>query len=128
MRPEGKTTNRLWSIGILDPLSTFVTATTNIGPIAVVPVRIRDPQTEVVTMGWGGSMRKGVNLTTDPHRSQVEPAFPLVGSATFDPKADDWKLMQALSDKGLKEVRDVFGHLVGAPAESAPREPAPQAR
>jgi hypothetical protein len=120
-KPSGPTTNRLWSIFIADPLSTFFTATTNIGPIAIVGERYRNPQSERVTLGWGGDMKKGIDLTTDPHSSRVVPAFPLVGAGTFTPGADDWKLIQALSDKGLRDVRSVFGQ--GGSAPPANTEP-----
>lgn len=85
--PGGETTNAVKSILIADPLSTFVTGTINVGPAAFVVERFRNPQSERVTFPGG------VNITTEPHPSRVVPAVPLTGSATFDPKAKDWKLM-----------------------------------
>ena len=126
-RPGGPTTNRLWSIFIADPLSTFFTTTVNIGPLAIVGERYRNPQTEHVILGLGGPEgSKGLKLATSQHDSRVVPAFPLVGAGTFTPEAGDWQLMEALTKKGLGDVRSVFERGVSAPA--APRQPAALAR
>lgn len=101
-RPDalsGPSTSKLKTILIADPLSTFFTTTVNAGPLAFVVERYRHPQSERVTIP------DGVALTTDPHSSRVVPAFPLVGAATFDPAAQDWKLLGGLFEAALERAR-----------------------
>lgn len=82
----GRTTTSLQSILIFDKASTFFTSTTNMGPFGFVGERLRNPQTERV-------FAPGGLVNVAQHDSRVRPAVPLTGSATFDPKADDWKLL-----------------------------------
>jgi hypothetical protein len=91
--PAGQPRATLQTIVIGDLLSTFHSATFNVGPLAVVVDRFRNPQNERFTFPRGN---KTVTFGGDAHSSSVQPAFPLTGSGTWDPKADDIGLFKAL--------------------------------
>jgi hypothetical protein len=91
--PPGQPRATLQTILIGDLLSTFHSATFNVGPLAVVVDRYRDPQNERITLPRGA---KTVTLGGDAHSSSVQPAFPLTGSGTWDPNAGDIGLLKAM--------------------------------
>jgi hypothetical protein len=91
--PAGQPRATLQTIVIGDLVSTFHSATFNVGPLAVVVDRFRNPQNERITFPRGN---KTVTFGGDAHSSSVQPAFPLTGSGTWDPKADDVGLFKAL--------------------------------
>jgi hypothetical protein len=96
----------LQTIAIGDLWSTFHSATFNVGPLAVVVDRFRNPQNERVTLPRGD---KTFTFGGDAHSSSVQPAFPLTGAGTWDPGAEDIQM---------------FNAWFGTPPRSTPR-PAP---
>ena len=90
--PPGTPRTTAQSILIADPVSTFHSASINIGPLALVVDRVRNPQTEIVTLGGG---RETITFPGRPHSSSVQPAIPFLGASTWDPSQDDVKLLQA---------------------------------
>jgi hypothetical protein len=101
----GQPRAKLQTIVIGDLWSTFHTATFNVGPLALVVDRHRNPQNERVTFP---NARNTITFGRDAHPSSVQPAVPLTGAATWDPDADDVQMLKA-----------VFGF----PSTSAPRAP-----
>jgi hypothetical protein len=91
--PPGQPRGTLQTIVIADLLSTFHSATINVGPLAVVVDRVRVPQNERFTFPNGANP---ITLNRDARRSSVQPAIPATGSGTFNPEAEDVKAFLAL--------------------------------
>jgi hypothetical protein len=89
----GQPRNKVQSIVIADAYSTFHTATINVGPLALVVDRVRNPQNERWTFPNGPST---VTLGKDSHPSSVQPAVPLLGASTWDPREDDVQMLLKL--------------------------------
>jgi hypothetical protein len=75
---------------LADVLSSFNTMTFNAGPLAVVVGRNREPQ-NLRMSAWQG--RDTFRFSGDGEKSSIQPAFPLTGATTFNPEADDWRLL-----------------------------------
>lgn len=80
------------SILIADPVSTFHSASINIGPLAVVVDRVRNPQSEKITFPAG---RNSITPLGEAHPSSVQPAIPFLGASTWDPTQDDVRALNA---------------------------------
>jgi hypothetical protein len=91
--PPGQPRNKVQSIVIADAYSTFHTASINVGPLALVVDRVRNPQNERLTFPNG---RSTVTLGKDKHPSSVQPAIPLLGASTWDPSQDDVQMLLRL--------------------------------
>ena len=91
-QPAGMPRVSAQSILIADPVSTFHSASFNMGPLAVVVDRVRYPQSEKLTVPNG---RNSVTLFGEPHASSVQPAIPFLGASTWDPSQDDIRLLNA---------------------------------
>jgi hypothetical protein len=91
--PPGESRNKLQTIIIGDAVSTFHSASINVGPLAVVVDRVRNPQNERLTLPNG---RGTVTLGKDAHPSSVQPAIPLLGASTWDPREDDVQMLLKL--------------------------------
>jgi hypothetical protein len=89
----GKSRLTVQNISIFDTISTFYTGTINVGPVAVVPLRFRNPQNERVTLLRGD---KTFTFGADAHSSSVQPAFPLTGAGTWDPNGVDIQVLKAI--------------------------------
>ena len=90
--PAGTPRVTAQSILIADPVSTFHSASINIGPLALVVDRVRNPQTELLTVPAG---RNSITPFGKPHPSSVQPAIPFLGASTWDPTQDDVRLLNA---------------------------------
>ena len=90
--PAGTARVTAQSILIADPVSTFHSATINIGPLALVVDRVRNPQSEKLTIPAG---RDSITPFGKPHASSVQPAIPFLGASTWDPTQDDVRLLNA---------------------------------
>ena len=88
----GKSRATVQSILIGDVVSTFHSASFNAGPLAIVVDRVRNPQNERVTLPNGS---KTITFGADAHPSSVQPAFPLLGASTWDPEAEDIRMLKA---------------------------------
>jgi hypothetical protein len=91
--PTGQPRNKIQSIVIGDVYSTFHTATINVGPLALVVDRVRNPQNERITVPNG---RNSITFGNDAHSSSVQPAVPLLGASTWDPREDDVQMLLKL--------------------------------
>ena len=91
-QPAGTPRVTAQSILIADPVSTFHSASINIGPLALVVDRVRNPQSEKLTFPAG---RSGITPFGEAHSSSVQPAIPFLGASTWDPTQDDVRLLNA---------------------------------
>jgi hypothetical protein len=98
--PPGEPRNKVQTIIIGDAVSTFHSASINVGPLAVVVDRVRNPQNERLTFPNG---RNTITLGKDAHPSSVQPAIPPLGAATWDDRAADVQmLLRLLGSDGSK--------------------------
>ncbi len=99
--PAGEAKFNFKTVLISDLVSTFHSATINVGPVAVVVDRERNPQTERVTLPIVGKQDYPVGtFAGKAHGSKVQPAIPVMGASTWDPNQDDVRLINTVLGGG----------------------------